>query len=111
MTTPCPGADGPSPDQIAQTLFELLDRRAPGATLCPSEVARALAPAPAWRGMMSQVREVAQALADRGQLLVTRGGVPVRAEDRGGPIRLGRPGDAPPTGLPGSPGRRRSRKG
>lgn len=75
---------------IEVTIFTLLSARQAGATICPSEVARALAPdGTAWRELMPQVRDVAQALADAGRIVVTRGGVPVEATAGGGPIRLG----------------------
>jgi hypothetical protein len=76
---------------IADTLFTLLAARAEGATVCPSDVARALAQDDAaWRAMMPEVRRVAAELAAQGRLRVTRGGEEVDAESRGGPIRLGR---------------------
>jgi hypothetical protein len=76
---------------VTETLFSLLAARAPAATVCPSDVARALAPEDeAWRALMPQVRRVAAGLAAEGRLRVTRGGVEVDAESRGGPIRLGR---------------------
>ncbi len=80
---------------IEAQIFALLARRQPGATICPSEVARALAPAGgAWRDQMHHVRQVARVLAQDGRLRVTRGGVPVDATAPGGPIRLGLPGTA-----------------
>lgn len=79
-------------DAIEASIFGLLSVRRPGATICPSEVARGLAAEEAdWRTLMPEVRRVAQALADAGRLQVTRGGQPVRADAPGGPIRLGRP--------------------
>ena len=76
---------------ITESLFSLLAARAPSATVCPSDVARALAPeGGAWRALMPEVRRVAAGLAAQGRLRVTRGGVEVDAESRGGPIRLGR---------------------
>ncbi len=79
---------------IAAKVFELLEKRRPDATICPSEVARALAPAEdeaAWRAAMPGVRRVAAELAAQGRLRVTRGGVPVaNPEHPDGPIRLGR---------------------
>lgn len=83
-------------DEVEGQIFALLALRKPGATICPSEVARALAGDPgAWRERMPGIRRVAQRLADGGRLRVTRGGVEVDAASPGGPIRLGRP-DAPP---------------
>jgi hypothetical protein len=76
---------------IEAQIFALLAQRQPGATICPSEVARALATrGGAWRGHMPQVRQVAQSLAQQHRLHITRGGVPVAdATAPGGPIRLG----------------------
>jgi hypothetical protein len=75
---------------IEERIFGLLAARRPGATVCPSAVARALQPdGGRWRGLMPQVRQVAQQLAQAGRLRVTRGGRPVDAADPGGPIRLG----------------------
>lgn len=93
MTTPDPDA------QIATTLFALLDQRRAGATVCPSEVARAIhSDESDWRAAMPSIRAVAGALASRGLLRVTRKGEVVDATSAGGPIRLGRPwnGDPPP---------------
>ncbi|MDP3228597.1 MAG: DUF3253 domain-containing protein [Acidovorax sp.] len=75
---------------IEEQIFALLAMRQPGATLCPSEVARALVREEgAWRERMPQVRQVAQTLAQQHRLRVTRGGMPVDATAPGGPIRLG----------------------
>ena len=77
---------------IADEIKRLLRARAPTATICPSEVARALAPenAAAWRALMPQVRRVAAAMAATGLLRVTQRGMPVDANLAKGPIRLGR---------------------
>jgi len=83
----------PTPPQAAveARIFSLLSERQPGATICPSEVARSFAgPGGPWREWMPQIREVAQELARAGRLRVTRQGVPVDATAPGGPIRLGR---------------------
>ena len=82
----------PTARAVEDKIFELLAARRPGLTICPSDVARALAPEEtAWRGLMPEIREVAQALVLSGRLVVTRGGVPVEATQPGGPIRLGKP--------------------
>lgn len=82
--------------QVEGKIFALLALRKPGATICPSEVARALdGDTGAWRERMPEVRRVAQRLADGGRLRVTRSGVEVDAGSPGGPIRLGRPADPP----------------
>ncbi|MFN4118709.1 DUF3253 domain-containing protein [Acidovorax sp.] len=77
---------------VEAKIFALLALRQAPATICPSEVARALAPQQGdWRPLMPHVRQVAQALAQQQRLRVTRGGVPVAATAPGGPIRLGLP--------------------
>jgi hypothetical protein len=85
---PAPTAD----DEIERTIFALLRQRDAAASICPSDVARALASkAPAWRALMPAVRRVAAVLAERGSLRVTRGAEEVDAMSPGGPIRLRRP--------------------
>lgn len=89
-----PRSDGEpvTPAAIEDKIFGLLETRSERATICPSEVARALvADGGDWRALMPQIRQVAQGLAQRELLDVTRGGLPVDATSRGGPIRLGRP--------------------
>lgn len=77
---------------IEDAIFGLLATRREGATICPSEVARTLAPDDRrWRELMPQVRQAAQELAENHRLDVTRRGVRVDATSRGGPIRLGLP--------------------
>lgn len=87
-------ADAPVPatdDEIQRTMFSLLERRAPSSSVCPSDVARALAGEEhAWRALMPAVRRVAAALAAKGMLRVTRGSDEVDATSRGGPVRLRR---------------------
>lgn len=70
---------------IERRLLAMVRSRAP-ASVCPSEVARALAPE-SWRPLMQPVREVAFALAAKGRLRVTQGGHDVSPPVRG-PIRL-----------------------
>ena len=77
--------------RIAEAIDGLLGARAPGATICPSDVARALAGDDGpWRGLMPDVREVAAGLVEDGRVRVTRRGVEVDAMAPGGPIRIGR---------------------
>jgi hypothetical protein len=79
----------PTQAEIEAQIFVLLAMRRNGATICPSEVARALDNAN-WRELMPQIRKVAQGLAKDDRLQVTRGGVLVDALSLGGPIRIGR---------------------
>ena len=72
-------------------IFDLLHARAPGATICPSEVARALEPAQ-WRPLLPLVRDVARALALDGRLELRQRGRQIAAgEGVRGPIRLALP--------------------
>ena len=73
---------------IERTIAALLARRAPGATICPSEAARALAGDAAFRELMEPVREAARAMVARGELEVTQGGRVVDPVHARGPIRL-----------------------
>ena len=60
------------------------------ASVCPSEVARALSPDD-WRSLMEPVRAGAVALAREGRLRITQRGVEVQAGPLHGPIRLSLP--------------------
>lgn len=69
----------------------LLARRAPGATLCPSEVARAIAAAsgaPDWRGSMPEVHAEIGRMAAEGLVRLSWKGVERRVGE--GPYRIGR---------------------
>jgi hypothetical protein len=83
---------GGTEGEARQTALALLDRRAPGSTLCPSEVARALAAAAGtadWRSEMPAVHEAVDALAAEGLVALSWKGEPLPARD--GPYRIGRP--------------------
>ena len=75
------------PAAAERAILALLARRAPGTTICPSEAARALDP-DGWRERMDAVRQVAFAMADRGELEVTQRGAVVDGRTARGPIRL-----------------------
>ena len=86
---------------IVAAIDALLSARRADRTICPSEVARALAGDDgAWRALMPRIREVAAGLVAEGRLTVTRRGQPVDATAPGGPIRLGRPEAFEPTDPP-----------
>lgn len=81
-----PFADQPA--LRAAILARTADR--PGKSICPSEVARALAgddPA-AWRPLMGPVRAAAAGLAAAGEIDILRKGKPVPPEAMRGVIRL-----------------------
>ncbi len=66
-------------------------------SICPSQVARALAhDEAAWRALMPVVREVAAELVEAGEIEMTQGGVVVDPRAVRGPIRLRRAGGRGP---------------
>lgn len=74
---------------IGDAIVALIASRQP-ATLCPSEVARALAPGD-WRPLMPRVRALAFAMAREGVLEIRQRGHAVAPDGPvRGPIRLGR---------------------
>jgi hypothetical protein len=80
-----------SDDAIGRVIFALLQARAANSSICPSEVARALAPDETqWRALMPQVRRVAAELVGRRRLRVTSRGMEADALTARGPIRLSR---------------------
>ena len=83
----------PDDARIEDTILALLGRRDTDATLCPSEVARALVQDEAgWRALMPRVRDVAAALARDDRVRLTRGGVQLTPDDPGpGPLRIAHP--------------------
>lgn len=64
--------------------------RGAGKTICPSEVARALAEE--WRDLMPAVRAAGAVLAARGEIVVTQKGTVVDLATARGPVRFGLPG-------------------
>jgi len=77
----------PSAEAVRAAILEAVIRRGAGRTICPSEVARALADD--WRALMPAVRDQAARLQDEGAITATQGGRPIRANAARGPIRLG----------------------
>lgn len=75
----------------AQTLA-LLETRARGATICPSEAARAVAgeDESAWRALMERARSAARRLVDRGLVEITQRGRVVDPSRARGPLRVRR---------------------
>lgn len=72
---------------IRDTILRLATAVGPAKSICPSEVARALAET--WRPLMGPVRTEAVALAREGRLLILRHGKPVEDLDAlRGVIRL-----------------------
>lgn len=82
----------PDDRDIERAIVGLLGMRASDASICPSEVARALF-AHDWRDAMPRVREVAARMADEGRIRATQGEVnlaPDATATARGPIRLRR---------------------
>lgn len=81
---------------LEAAVLRLLDARAAGATICPSEVARAVASAGngddgAWRTLMEPARAAARRLVVRGEVEITQGGHVVADPSHAkGPIRIRR---------------------
>ncbi|MFQ1002094.1 DUF3253 domain-containing protein [Modestobacter sp. SSW1-42] len=75
---------------LERTIDELLDQRRPGATICPSEAARAV-DAEGWRELMPAARAAAGRLVAAGQAEVTQRGEVVDVATARGPVRIRRP--------------------
>ena len=71
------------------SVLELLDARARGATICPSEAARAVG-GDDWRPLMEPARAAARRLVARGQVEITQAGRVVDGSTAKGPIRIRR---------------------
>jgi hypothetical protein len=81
------GVDG----ELERAIEALLDSRAAGATICPSEAARAVDP-DGWRDLMPAARAAAARLAAQGVAEVTQGGEVVDVRTARGPVRVRRGG-------------------
>jgi Protein of unknown function (DUF3253) len=76
--------------EIEQNIVALLAARAANSSICPSEVARAVAPDD-WRRLMPQVRSIAVQMALAHRIRITRSGHELNPVDLGsGPVRLTR---------------------
>jgi hypothetical protein len=83
----CRGGPSGLDREVESVLRRMLARRPPPATLCPSEVARAVFREDEWRGGMERVRRAGRRLAMEGLLEVTQGGRAVDPGTARGPIR------------------------
>jgi hypothetical protein len=79
---------------IEAEILRLTEARAAPASICPSEVARAVAPGEGelWRQKLSAVRRAAIRLAEAGEIDILRKGRPVDPAKVKGVIRLRRRG-------------------
>jgi hypothetical protein len=78
---------------IEDTLFEKLNALAPGKSVSPEDVAKAL-DAEGWRRLLPQVRSTAVGLARAGRLVITRHGKPADPDSFKGVYRLRLPDPA-----------------
>ena len=86
-----PDPSRPGGDTIAAEILRLTAACGEGRSICPSEVARALAGGGEegpWRPLMGPVREAALALQREGRIEILRKGKPVPPEAVRGVIRL-----------------------
>jgi hypothetical protein len=82
-----PGRSAVADVTLEQTIRALLASRASTATICPSDVARAVSPKD-WRKQMEPVREAARRMVAAGEVEVTQGGRVVDPSTAKGPIRI-----------------------
>ncbi len=74
--------------RLEETIMALLHQRAAGASICPSEAARAIAQDDGWRALMEPARRAARRLAHQGTIEITQRGRVVDPCEFRGPIRL-----------------------
>lgn len=76
---------------LERTILALLAKRRPGATICPSDAARAVS-ADGWRELMDDARAAAGRLVTSGDVEITQHGDVVDLAAARGPIRIRRTG-------------------
>ncbi|WP_207208893.1 DUF3253 domain-containing protein [Nocardioides oleivorans] len=79
-----------SDQRLEAAILDLLARRAPTATICPSDAAREVGDADGWRELMEPARRAAARLVARGEVEITQGGQVVDLATAKGPIRIRR---------------------
>ena len=79
-------------DELERTILSLLAERRPGATICPSDAARAVGSAAGWRDLMDPARVATRRLVAAGEVEVTQGGHVVDLDSARGPIRIRKSG-------------------
>ena len=80
----------PVDEALERAIVALLDRRARGATICPSDAARAVHDGDdeGWRDLMEPARRAARRLVAAGRVEITQGGRVVDPSTARGPIRI-----------------------
>ncbi len=81
----------PLDTRLEAAVLDLLAARARGATICPSEAARAVG-GEQWRALMEPARAAARRLVVGGQVEILQGGRVVDPSTAKGPIRVRRTG-------------------
>lgn len=74
---------------LERAIIDLLDRRAGGASICPSEAARLVDP-DEWRALMPRTRSAARRLVSGGRVIITQRGATVDPSTAKGPVRIAR---------------------
>ena len=72
---------------LERAILELLAKRAGGATICPSEAARRVAPE-GWEALMEPARSAARRLVAAGKVVMTLGGKEVEPSRARGVVRV-----------------------
>ena len=78
----------PTREQAEAAILDLLARRDPGKTICPSDAARVLGGDAGFRPLMPLVRDAARALVAARRIEGTQSGEAVDLDAARGPIRL-----------------------
>ncbi len=75
---------------LEKAILDLLERRGPTASICPSDAARAVytGDGDGWRELMEPARQAARRLVASGEVEITQGGRPVEPAEARGPIRI-----------------------
>ncbi|WP_405705712.1 DUF3253 domain-containing protein [Streptomyces xanthophaeus] len=78
--------------RLERAILELLERRGPTATICPSDAARAVhaGDGDGWRALMEPARRAARRLVAAGEVEITQAGRAVEPTRARGPIRIRR---------------------
>ena len=79
-------------EALEQSIRDLLAARARGATICPSDAARAVGPGEdeGWRELMEPARRAARRMVASGEVVITQGGAVVDPSTAKGAIRIRR---------------------
>ncbi|WP_333767276.1 DUF3253 domain-containing protein [Streptomyces sp. IBSBF 2435] len=77
---------------VERAIVDLLERRDPTSSICPSDAARAAytGEGDGWRALMEPTRQAAWRLAAAGVIEITQGDRPVTPAEVRGPIRIRR---------------------